>query len=146
MKKELSEQVWPVENYTDKIHTGIKATFRTNHWLSFTLSQLRPFLERGYVWLKNPSEKQSQLLDKIILTGIKKMIQEGSLKKVTSTVSVEAQWQWAADVAESGYTNVTSNDSIAQTEAAKKGVGRRALGAMSLWCLNNENAKLGQLH
>jgi hypothetical protein len=145
MKKELSEQVWPVENYTDKIHVGIKATFRTNHWLSFTLHQLRPFLERGYSWLKNPTEKQSQLLDKIIQTGIKKLIQEGSLKKVSSTVSVESQWQWAADVSESGYTNVTSVDSVAKTEEAKKGVGRRALGAMSLWRLNNKG-KFGQLH
>ena len=145
MKKELSEQVWPVENYTDKIHTGIKATFRTNHWLSFSLHQLRPFLERGYSWLKNPSEKQSQLLDKIILTGIKKMIQEGNLKKVTSTVSVESQWQWAADVAASGYTNVTSEDSVAQTDEAKKGIKRRALGGMSLWRLNGAG-KFGQLH
>jgi hypothetical protein len=145
MKKEISEMVWPVENYTDKIHTGVKATMANYSHLSFTLHQLRPYLERGYTWLKNPTEKQSVLLDKIIKTSLAKLIQLGLVKKITSSVQVEPQWQWASKVAESGYKDVTSQDDVAQTEEAKKAVGRRAIGGRSLWKLNNK-PKLGLLH
>lgn len=145
MKKALTEQVWPVENYTDKIHTGVKATMQTYSHLSFTLLQLRPYLERGYTWLKNPDEKQSALLDKIITTGIRKLIQAGKVKRVSSKVSVEPQWQWATTVAASGYTNITSDDDVAQTDEAKKATSRRSIGARTLWRLNNK-PKLGVLH
>lgn len=145
MKKELSEMVWPVENYTDKIHTGVKATMANYSHLSFTLHQLRPYLERGYAWLKNPSERQSVLLDQIIKTGLSKLIQLGKVKRVTSKVAVEPQWQWATKVAESGYTNITSEDDVAQTDEAKKAVERRAIGGRSLHRLNGK-AKLGLLH
>lgn len=145
MKKTLAEQVWPVENYTDKIHTGVKATMQTYSHLSFTLRQLRPYLERGYTWLKNPDERQSDLLDKIITTGIRKLIQAGKVKRVSSKVSVEAQWQWATTVAESGYTNITSDDEVAQNGDAQKATSRRAVGARTLWRLNNK-VKLGVLH
>lgn len=137
--------VWPVENYTDKIHAGVKATMANYSHLSFTLHQLRPYLERGYVWLKSPNERQSVLLDQIIKTGLAKLVQLGMVKKVTSKVSVESQWQWSSKVAESGYTNITSNDEVAQTVEAKRAVGRRAIGGQTLWRLNKP-AKLGQLH
>jgi len=29
MKKQISEMVWPVEDYTGKIHMGVKATMAT---------------------------------------------------------------------------------------------------------------------
>jgi hypothetical protein len=145
MKKELSEMVFPVENYTDKIHTGVKATMANYSHLSFTLHQLRPYLQAGYPWLKNLTERQATLLDQIIKTGLAKLIQIGMVKKVTSKVSVESQWQWASKVAESGYTNITSEDDVAQTDEAKKAVNRRAVGGRSLWKLNGK-AKLGLLH
>jgi hypothetical protein len=113
--------------------------------LSFTLHQLRPYLQAGYPWLKNLTERQATLLDQIIKTGLAKLIQMGMVKKVTSKVSVESQWQWASKVAESGYTNVTSDDDVAQTDEAKKAVKRRAVGGRSLWKLNGQ-AKLGLLH
>lgn len=137
--------VFPVENYTDKIHVGVKVTMANYSHLSFTIHQLRPYLQAGYPWLKNLTERQGTLLDQIIKTGLAKLIQLGLVKKVTSKVSVESQWQWATKVAESGYTNVTSEDDVAQTDEAKKAVKRRAVAGRSLWKLNGP-AKLGLLH
>jgi hypothetical protein len=145
MKKELHQQIFPVENYTDKIHTGVKFSMEKYSHLAFTISQLRPYLQAGYPWMKDLTERQINLLDQIIKTGLTKLVQLGKVKKVSSKVSVEPQWQWAAKVAESGYTNITSEDSVAQTDEAKKAVGRRALGANNLWRLNG-NGKFGQLH
>ena len=138
--------VFPVENYTDRIHLGVKATMSSYSHLSFTVTQLFPYLQQGYPWLKNLSEKQDVLLKQIIKTALTKLIQLGLVKRVSSKVQVEPQWQWASKVAESGYTNVTSEDEVAQTEDAKKAVGRRALGGKTLHRLNNEKAKLGLLH
>jgi hypothetical protein len=145
MRKALAEMMWPVENYTDKIHSGVKFTLQNYSHLSFTLKQLRPYLESGYPWLKNPNANQSVWLDQIIKTGLLKLIQLGKVKRVTSKVSVEQQWQWATAVASSGYTNITSDSNVAQTEDAKKAVERRAVGGRSLWLLNSK-PKLGVLH
>ncbi len=143
--KDISEQVWPVENYTDKIHSGLKAMFSLYPHLTFTVDQMRAHIVRGYNWLANPNDRQTALLNKIIQTGIKKLIQANRVKKVTSNVSVESQWQAASAVADSGYVNVTSEDSVAQTDDAKKACERRAIGGRSLWKLNG-NGKFGLLH
>ena len=145
MTKTLSEQVFPVENYTDKIHTGVKATMARFSHLSFTVSQIRPYLQSGYPWLKNLNERQSTLLDQLIKTALAKLVQLGMVKKVTSKFAVESQWQWASKVADSGYTNVTSDDEVAQTDEARKAVRRRAVGCRSLHRLNG-TARLGLLH
>lgn len=138
--KELTDQIFPVKDYTNKIHTAVKAVVSRQPNLSFTVSQIRPGVIRGYPWLNEVklTERQLILLDQIIKTGLTKLIQLGLVKKVSSKVQVESQWQWASAVADSGYTNVTSEDSVAQTEEAKKGVSRRALGGKSLWKLNGE--------
>lgn len=143
--KDKSEFVWPVENYTDKIHTGLKMMFSTYPHLSFTLNQMKAHIVKGYIWLANPNEHQSALLDKLIHTGIKKLIQTGKVKKVTSKVSVESQWQSASLLDNSGMINVTSEDSVAHSESALKAIGRRAIGGRSLWVLNGQG-KFGQLH
>ena len=144
--KPLSAQIFPVVNYTDKIHTGVKATLASQSHLSFTIAQIVPSLQRGYPWLKNLDERQTVLLKQLIKTGLTKLVQLGLVKAVSSKVQVDAQWQWASKVSESGYTNVTSEDSVAQTDEAKKKVSRRALGGSSLWRLNNSKVKLGQFH
>lgn len=136
--KATEEMVWPVENYTDKIHQGIKFTFWNAPHLSFTREQLKASLVRGFTWLANPNERQSELLNKLVTTGVKKLIQKGIVKKVTSTVSVEPQWILSKTVEESGYTNITSDDSVAATEAAKKATERRAVGGRALWRLNHQ--------
>lgn len=145
MKKTVGEMVWPVENYTDKIHSGVKFILQNYSHLAFSVEQLRPFLERGYPWLKNPNERQTALLNQLIRGVMTKLVQLGKVKRVSSKVSTEPQWQWASAVADSGYTNVTSADEVAQTEDAKKAVERRAAGGRSLWLLNGK-AKLGVLH
>jgi len=137
--------VWPVEDYTGKIHMGVKATMATYSHLSFTLHQLRPYLERGYSWLKNLSPEQSVLLDRIITTALAKLVQSGQVKKVTSKVQVERQWQWSSKVAASGYTDITSQDEVATTNEAKKAIKDRAIGARELWVLNGR-PKLTVLH
>jgi hypothetical protein len=144
--KDKSEFVWPVENYTDKIHQAIKIMFSSYPWLSFTLPQMKTHLIRGYSWLVVSTDQQKQLLDKIIHTAIKKLIQAGKVKKVTSKVSVDDQWQSTVGTADSGMINVTSEDSVAHTEAAMKAIGRRAVGARSLHKFNQEKPKFDILH
>jgi hypothetical protein len=142
--KDVSEFVWPVENYTDKLHLGVKATLSLHSHLAFSILQLLPYLEYGLPWLKKPNERQVELRNKLIQTGIKKLIQQGLVKEVKSNVSVEKQWQWARAITDSGYTNITSEDEVATGDVVKK-VGRRAIGARELWRLNHQ-PKLGVLH
>jgi len=137
--------IFPVENYTDKIHFGVKSQMEKYSHLSFTIGQLKPYLQSGYPWLKDLSERQDILLKQIIKTGLAKLVQLGMVKKVTSKVQVEPQWQWASKVAESGYTNITNENEVAQTDEARKAASRRAIGGRSLHRLNGK-AKLGQLH
>lgn len=134
--KSTQDMVWPHLNYTDKIHMALRYMFDATPHLSYTKNQMKDHIKRGYSWLQNNNEKQEQLLDKIIQTGIKKLIQAGKVVKVTSKVSVESQWQSTKSVQESGYTNITSEDSVALTDEAKKAIGRRAIGVKKLWELN----------
>ncbi len=145
MKKDLQDQIFSVVNYTDKIHVGVRSTMMSNSHLSFTVIQLFPFLQRGYPWLKTLNERQNVLLKQIIKTALTKLVQKGEVKKVFSSVQVDPQWQWASKVEESGYTDVTSKDSIAQTDEAKKAIKHRAIGGKSLWRLNGIG-KFNQLH
>ena len=135
--KDKNEMVIPVPNYTDKLHTGIRMMFQLYPWLSFTRPQMLDHLKRGYEWMKDLDEHQTQVVEKIITTGIKKMIQAGDVKKVTSKVSVDKQWQWAKSVEDSGMTSVTSDDSVATTEEAKKAIKGRSIGERALHKLNN---------
>jgi hypothetical protein len=135
--KDITEMVWPVENYTDKIHTGLAAMFTTYPWLTFTVGQMEMHLTRGYGWLTTETPQRKHLLDKLITTGIRKLIQTGRVQKVTSKVSVEPQWMAVKGVESSSYTNVTSEDSVATTEEARKAVSRRSVGVKKLWKLNH---------
>jgi len=143
--KEATEQVWPVENYTDKIQVGVKAQMRRFAHLAFTVDQLLPYVQSGYPWLKNPNERQMTWLKAIIGKTLGKLVQQGLVKKVKSNVQVAPQWQWAEAVKNSGYQDVTSQDDVATTDAAKKAVGRRSIGGRALWRLN-QPVKLGQYH
>jgi hypothetical protein len=145
MKKELSEQIWSVEGYTNKIHVGVRQSMLSNSHLSFTVVQLFPFLQRGYPWLKILNERQEILLKQIIKTALTKLVQKGEVKKVFSSVQVDPQWQWASKVEDSGYVDVTSQDDVAQTDEAKKAIKHRSIGGQTLWRLN-QKAKLGVLH
>ena len=120
MKKPIEEMIWPVTNYTDKIHFAVKCKMKEYSHLSFTISQLLPNIQRGYPWLNNPDERQLTLLKQIVKTGLTKLVQLGLVKRVTSNVSVEPQWQAASTVAESGYTNITSEDDVVATPAHRK--------------------------
>ncbi len=136
--------VFQAENYTDKIHTAVKYKMGEYSHLAFSIAQLRPYVQAGYPWLKNLNEHQRAILDKIIGTAMGKLVQLGLVKKVTSKVSVESQWQWASKVAESGYTNITNEDGVAQTDEARKAVGRRGIGGQTLWKLNQPIRGLGK--
>lgn len=136
----VKEMVWPVDDYTNKIHYGMKYMFQSQPNLSFNIKQMREHLQRGYAWLKELNERQSILLDKIISTGIKKLIQHNLVVKVTSNVSTESQWQARKGVADSGYTNITSIDAVAQSTDATKASKNRAVNAKTLWELNQKAA------
>jgi hypothetical protein len=79
------------------------------------------------------------VLNKIIKTGIQKLIQHGLVKKVHSQMTVEGQWQWAASVAEGGLQDITGADKVATSKEAVKASSRRALGGKSLWVLNHKH-------
>jgi hypothetical protein len=136
--KDTSEMVWPVENYTDKIHTGLAALFSTYSWLTFTVNQMESHLSRSYKWLTVDTPQRKELLHKLIQTGIRKLIQTGRVQKVTSKVSVEPQWMAIKGVQESSYTNITSEDQVATTPEARKAVNRRSIGRKKLWDLNHK--------
>lgn len=145
--KQLNEQIFPVENYTDKVNLAVKMVMLRQPNLSFTVAQLRPGVRAGYPWLSGKlNERQASLLDQIIKTALTKLVQQKFIKKVTSHVQVEPQWQWASAVVNGGYINITSEDDTANTPEAMKNTGRRALGARALWRLNNSKVKLGVLH
>lgn len=135
--KQIADYVWPVENYTDKIHTCLKTMFTLQKHLSFTKDQMRSHLIRSYIWLASNNATQQQLMDKLISTGIKKLIQAGIVKKVTSKLSVTDQWQYAEYVTQCGYTDITSSMAVAKTDAARKAALRRSLGGSTLHRLNN---------
>jgi len=137
MKKELSEMIWPVPNYTDKIHSALKMMFSLYPLLSFTKDQMLPHLVKGYPWLANPNERQTVVLKHIIKTGIQKLVQANLVKKVTSKLSVNDQWQSTIGVAESSMINITSEDSVAQTKEARNAIKRRSIGGRNLWKLNH---------
>lgn len=128
--------VFPEPNYTDKIHAAINLLFHFRPWLSFTIPQLRENLETEFVWLKDINPKQKLLLNKLINTGLKKLVQNGSIKKVTSKTSVEPQWQLTESVVESGYTVITSTDEVASTPEALKAIKGRSISDRDLMKLN----------
>jgi hypothetical protein len=132
----VEEMVWPVEGYTDKLHFGLKTMFSTYHWLTFTVTQMESHLVKGYKWLSVDDDRQKVVLKKIITTGIRKLIQAGLVKKVSSNVSTESQWIAVKGVENSAYTSITSQDEVALTEAAKRAIKGRAVNAMDLWRLN----------
>ena len=129
--------VWPVQNYTDKINTGVKFTLQRATHLTFTKRQMVQSLERGFPWLADRDERQEALLNRLVCTAVKRLVQTGQVKKVKSHLSVEPQWMWASSVGTSSYTDVTSSDSVAQTEEARERVSRRSINAMTLHRLNN---------
>jgi hypothetical protein len=144
--KALTEQIFAVSNYTDKIHLAVKMIMARQPNLSFTVAQIRPGVRAGYPWLSGKlTEQQTDLLDKLIGRALAKLVQQRFIKKVTSKVQVDSQWQWAATVSESGYVSLTSDNDVANTPEAIKASSRRALSARSLWRLN-QKAKLGILH
>ncbi len=131
--------VWPMEGYTDKLHFAVKYTFESSP-LPFTVAQVVDRIRAGYSWLTLETEQQRTLLNKIVRTGITKLTQQGKLKKVHSTVTVDPQWIWARSPYAEGYQDITGVDNVAHTEAARKALNRRALGGQTLWRLNQVEA------
>jgi hypothetical protein len=134
--KDALEMVWPMEDYTNKIHSSLNIIFNHYNWLSFTESQLEEHLTKGLSWLTVENDRQRQVLHKIINTGVKKLIQLGKVVKVCSKTSVESQWIAAKTASESGYIKLTQNEDVAKTEAARKFVSNRAVNKRTLWELN----------
>lgn len=128
--------VFPEPNYTDKIHRGLNLLFHFRPWLSFTIPQVKEYLVKEYSWLANRTPAQEMLLNKLINTGIKKLVQNGSIKKVTSKTSVESQWQLTETAVDSGYTIITSTDEVASTPEALKAIKGRSISDRDLMKLN----------
>lgn len=134
--KHTNEMVWPVEDYTLKIHSALKATFDHFSHLAFTIQQLEERLVNGLSWLQIESDQQRQVLHRIIHTGVKKLIQLGKVVRVFSKVSVEPQWICSKTAAFSGYIVLTTDEQVAKSDVAKKFVSNRALNDRALWAMN----------
>jgi hypothetical protein len=134
----VKEMVWPQDDYTNKIHFAMKYMFSSQPHLTFTVSQMREHLQRGFKWLVTDNDRQSILLDKIISTGIRKLIQNNLVVLVTSKVSTERQWQHRKGAEVGSHTNITSDDDVAHTTDALKAIKGRAINARALWKLNHQ--------
>jgi len=139
MKTSIEDWVWPVENYTDKIWVAVKYTIENNSWLSFTAPKIVERIRNGYPWLALDTERQQLTLAKIVAKCMGKMVQQGLAVRVQGPTTIERTWKSTKDLKESGYTNVSSEDAVAKTEAAKKACRRRSVGGQTLWRLNNMN-------
>ncbi len=137
MKHEISEMVWPVENYTDKIWVAVKYTVLATPWLSFTVGQIVDRIRNGYPWLTLDTERQQVTLAKLVAKAMGKMVQQSLAVRVKGPTTVETTWQAVAGLTGSGYKSVTSEDSVAHTPEALKACKRRSIGGRSLWKLNN---------
>lgn len=132
--------VWPVDDYTNKIHSALRCMFSLYPHLSFTKSQMAAHLVKGFGWLANPNERQSILLDKIIHTGITKLVQHNMVVLVKGATTIEKTWQHRKGMEVSGYTNITSEDAVLTNALAAKSIKNRAVGAKKLWELNHPQA------
>jgi hypothetical protein len=133
----VKEMVFPIDNYTGKIHDAMKCMFSLNPNLSYTVGQMRQHLMRGFSWLNNPDKHQGEVLEMIISKGIGKLVQRGVVVKVFSKTSVERQWQFKRGADVSGYVNITSSDSVAANETVAAKIKGRSLNAKKLWELNH---------
>ena len=134
------EMVWPMDDYTNKIHFAMKYMFSSQSHLTFNIAQMRAHLQRGFSWLVTTNDRQSILLDKIISTGIRKLIQHNLVVQVTSKLSTERQWQWRKGAEVGSHTNITSEDSVLHNDKAAKAIKNRAVNARKLWALNHQTA------
>ena len=136
--KSLEEYVWPEKDYTDKIHSAVRETFRQSKFVSFTYDQLVQQLVKRFSWLKLETDRHHAVLDKIIKTAIRKFTQLGLIKECRSKVSVEKQWIWSQFINETPYENMTTQDELAQTEIAINQCLHRAVSSKTLKIYNNQ--------
>jgi hypothetical protein len=135
--KNVTEMVWPMVNYTDEINKQLKQMFVGYHWLTFTHSQIEHHLTKTCNWLVVDSDRRKTVLSKLVSTGIKQLIQRGEVQKVRSSLTVEPQWKSVVGTKESGYTSLTSAESVAHTSEALNAIQRRGIGARELFKLNH---------
>lgn len=128
--------VFPVTGYTDKIHEATGQVFVSRPWLTFTRKQLTADVIRSLPWLSvELSAGQTTVLNHIISTGIRLLIQRGTIKKVKGPTTVEPEWQAVAGINVDVYKNITGNDCVAKDPTK---VGNRALNLKRLRKLNIE--------
>lgn len=129
--------VFQVAGYTDKIHEATGQVFVTRPWLTFTRKQLTSDIIRSLPWLNGKvlTAGQTTVLNHIISTGIRLLIQRGAIKKVKGPTTVEPEWQAVAGINVEVYKNITGNDCVAKDPTK---VGNRALNLKQLRALNIE--------
>lgn len=135
--KSTSEMVFSVEGYTDKVIFATGQVFASRPWLTFTRKQLTNEIIRSLPWLNGKilTAKQTTVLNHIISTGIRLMIQRGLIKKVKGPMTIEPEWQAAEGINTELYKNLTGDDCVAKDPTK---VGNRALNLKQLRKLNIE--------
>ena len=133
--KTVTEMVFSVEGYTDKIQSSINQIFTSRPWLTFTRKQLTSEVIHSLTWLNGKilTEGQTTVLNHIISTGIRLLIQRGVIKKVKGPTTVEPEWQFVEGINGVVYKNLTGNDCVAK-DVTK--VGNRAMNRKQLRELN----------
>jgi hypothetical protein len=133
--KPATEMVFHVTGYTDKIIAATGQVFASRPWLTFTRKQLTDDIIRGLPWLNGKilTAGQTTVLNHVISTGIRLLIQRGVIKKVKGPTTVEPEWQAVTGINLEVYKNITGDDCVAKDPAK---VGNRALNLKQLRQLN----------
>lgn len=132
----IENMVWPVENYTDKINGELTLIFKSQRFITFTIKQLEQCLLKKLDWLTVDTSHKKQILNKLINTGIRKLIQANKIKEVTSNISVEKQWIATDGINMSSYVILTEDVEVAKTDKAMQASSRRCIGFKKLQELN----------
>jgi hypothetical protein len=114
----------------------IEHTFKRSPHLTFTHAQLVSVLKHDLAWLVTDTPHRELVLLRLVNLYTKRLVQAGKVKRVISKLSVDHQWMWAAGISETVYINVTSEDEVAHTTAARNGIKWNPLNAETLRILN----------
>jgi len=135
--KTLTEMVFPIEGYTDKIHAALEQGFASRPWLTYTKSQMVADLERTLPWTRGRSEHQESVFNKVFTTGLRRLIQLGKVKKVVCKLTTEPTFQWTEGINVKVYKNITGSSAVAKDPSQ---IGNRSLNARQIFEINTQKA------
>lgn len=133
--------IFELDHYTDRIHAQMRFLFQNSHQ-AVNRANITDFVVRSLGLPKERTPRQEGILNKVIHTGIEKMIQLGEIDLVRSHMSTEREWLWHDYIEGSGYQSLlsTDNHNRARNMKALKLVKNRALSRKQLSKLNESKS------